>query len=85
MEDDSKEWRETQTNYMNLLESADNLLDYAEYSDDEHDNCELMADDYEQIYKECEDYYEDFQYREASVKIIALLANGEPLTFNTEG
>ena len=85
MEDDSKEWRETQKSHMNLLESAEDLLDQAEYSDDEHDNCEPMMYDYEQIYEGCKDYYEDFNCTEASVKLIASLARGEPLTFITEG
>ena len=60
---------------MNMLDSAEDILDYAEYSDDEQDDFELMMDDYEQIYEGCGDYFEDYQPTEESVRFIASIAH----------
>ena len=74
-EDDLKEWKERQGFHMNMLDSAEDILDYAEYSDDEQDDFELMMDDYEQIYEGCGDYFEDYQPTEESVRFIASIAH----------
>ena len=44
-----------------------------------------MMDDYDQTYEECEDYFGDYQPTEESVRLVASMARGEPLSFITEG
>ena len=44
-----------------------------------------MMDDYNQTYEKCEDCFGDYQHTEESVRLVASMDRGEPLSFVTEG